>query len=102
MRRLGAPRIPVGYAPVLEAESRVGAAEIAAAARGLLRTDRPPIASLTPPEPSLAHDPLPDVEPPDEPSRACRSRSRTGSTVIIMALLALITFANVLVRYFTN
>jgi len=36
VRRLGAPRIPVGYAPVLEAQSRVTAPEIAAAARGLL------------------------------------------------------------------
>jgi pyruvate dehydrogenase E1 component beta subunit len=36
VRRLGAPRIPVGYAPVLEAQSRVSAADIAAAARGLL------------------------------------------------------------------
>ncbi len=35
VRRLGAPRIPVGYAPVLEAQSRVSASEIAAAARGL-------------------------------------------------------------------
>jgi acetoin:2,6-dichlorophenolindophenol oxidoreductase subunit beta len=35
--RLGAPRIPVGYAPVLEAQSRVSAADIAAAARRLLR-----------------------------------------------------------------
>jgi len=34
--RLGAPRIPVGYAPVLEAESRVGAEAIAAGARKLL------------------------------------------------------------------
>jgi pyruvate dehydrogenase E1 component beta subunit len=34
--RLGAPRIPVGYAPVLEAQSRVSAADIAAAARRLL------------------------------------------------------------------
>jgi pyruvate/2-oxoglutarate/acetoin dehydrogenase E1 component len=34
--RLGAPRVPVGYAPVLEAESRVGAEAIAAAARKLL------------------------------------------------------------------
>lgn len=33
--RLGAPRIPVGYAPVLEAQSRVGAEAIAAAARKL-------------------------------------------------------------------
>jgi pyruvate dehydrogenase E1 component beta subunit len=36
VRRLGAPRIPVGYAPVLEAQSRVGATDIAAAARALL------------------------------------------------------------------
>ncbi|MDB5750403.1 MAG: pdhB [Ramlibacter sp.] len=35
VRRLGAPRIPVGYAPVLEAQSRVTAGDIAAAARGL-------------------------------------------------------------------
>ncbi len=34
--RLGAPRIPVGYAPVLEAQSRVGAPDIAAAARRLV------------------------------------------------------------------
>lgn len=33
--RLGAPRIPVGYAPVLEAQSRVGAAQIVNAARSL-------------------------------------------------------------------
>ena len=36
VRRLGAPRVPVGYAPVLEAQSRVGSEDIAAAARGLL------------------------------------------------------------------
>ncbi|MDO9116116.1 MAG: transketolase C-terminal domain-containing protein [Polaromonas sp.] len=36
VKRLGAPRIPVGYAPVLEARSRVAAADIAAAARSLL------------------------------------------------------------------
>lgn len=33
--RLGAPRIPVGYAPVLEAQSRIVAADIVAAARAL-------------------------------------------------------------------
>ncbi|GAA4357049.1 alpha-ketoacid dehydrogenase subunit beta [Variovorax defluvii] len=33
--RLGAPRIPVGYSPVLEAQSRVGAERIAEAARAL-------------------------------------------------------------------
>jgi acetoin:2,6-dichlorophenolindophenol oxidoreductase subunit beta len=35
--RLGAPRIPVGYAPVLEAQSRVDAGRIAEAARALCR-----------------------------------------------------------------
>ncbi len=34
--RLGAPRIPVGYAPALEAESRLSPEKIAAAARRLL------------------------------------------------------------------
>jgi pyruvate dehydrogenase E1 component beta subunit len=38
--RLGAPRIPVGYAPVLEAASRVGAEAIAAAARKLVGQGR--------------------------------------------------------------
>jgi pyruvate/2-oxoglutarate/acetoin dehydrogenase E1 component len=35
--RLGAPRIPVGYAPVLEAQSRVGTERIAEVARALCR-----------------------------------------------------------------
>jgi pyruvate/2-oxoglutarate/acetoin dehydrogenase E1 component len=35
--RLGAPRIPVGYAPALEDESRLGAAKVAAAAHALLQ-----------------------------------------------------------------
>jgi acetoin:2,6-dichlorophenolindophenol oxidoreductase subunit beta len=35
VQRLGAPRIPVGYAPVLEAQSRVGVDRIVAAARSL-------------------------------------------------------------------
>jgi pyruvate/2-oxoglutarate/acetoin dehydrogenase E1 component len=35
VKRLGAPRIPVGYAPVLEAQSRIGVAEIVAAGRAL-------------------------------------------------------------------
>ena len=35
--RLGAPRIPVGYAPSLEAVSRIGAAKVAAAAQALLQ-----------------------------------------------------------------
>jgi pyruvate dehydrogenase E1 component beta subunit len=34
--RLGAPRIPVGYAPVLEAQSRIGAEAVVAAAKKLL------------------------------------------------------------------
>jgi pyruvate dehydrogenase E1 component beta subunit len=33
VRRLGAPRIPVGYAPTLEAEARIDASKIAAAVR---------------------------------------------------------------------
>jgi acetoin:2,6-dichlorophenolindophenol oxidoreductase subunit beta len=36
VRRLGAPRIPVGYAPVLEAQSRIGVPDIVAAARAAL------------------------------------------------------------------
>ena len=36
VRRLGAPRIPVGYAPVLEAQSRISAEAIAAAVRSML------------------------------------------------------------------
>lgn len=35
--RLGAPRIPVGYAPTLESASRIGAAQVVAAALQLLR-----------------------------------------------------------------
>ena len=35
VRRLGAPRIPVGYAPVLEAQSRVSVAAIVTAAKAL-------------------------------------------------------------------
>lgn len=35
--RLGAPRIPVGYAPVLEAQSRVTPADVVAAARRLVQ-----------------------------------------------------------------
>jgi acetoin:2,6-dichlorophenolindophenol oxidoreductase subunit beta len=37
VRRLGAPRIPVGYAPTLEAQSRVHASAIAQAARDMLQ-----------------------------------------------------------------
>ena len=35
--RLGAPRIPVGYAPVLEEEARIGAAKVSAAVHNLLK-----------------------------------------------------------------
>jgi acetoin:2,6-dichlorophenolindophenol oxidoreductase subunit beta len=37
VKRLGAPRIPVGYAPTLESEARVGAERIATAARAFLQ-----------------------------------------------------------------
>lgn len=37
VRRLGAPRIPVGYAPVLEAQSRITADDVVAAARALVK-----------------------------------------------------------------
>ncbi len=37
VRRLGAPRIPVGYAPTLESQARVGADRIAEAARAFLQ-----------------------------------------------------------------
>ena len=40
VRRLGAPRIPVGYAPVLEAQSRVSAEDVAAAVRLMLKSSR--------------------------------------------------------------
>jgi pyruvate/2-oxoglutarate/acetoin dehydrogenase E1 component len=36
VKRLGAPRIPVGYAPVLEAQSRISADAVAAAVRAML------------------------------------------------------------------
>ncbi|MDD5335235.1 MAG: transketolase C-terminal domain-containing protein [Rhodoferax sp.] len=38
VKRLGAPRIPVGYAPVLEAQSRIGAEDVAAAVRAMLKS----------------------------------------------------------------
>ena len=40
VRRLGAPRIPVGYAPVLEAQSRVSAEDVTAAVRAMLKSSR--------------------------------------------------------------
>jgi len=36
VKRLGAPRIPVGYAPVLEAQSRISADNVAASVRSML------------------------------------------------------------------
>jgi pyruvate dehydrogenase E1 component beta subunit len=36
IKRLGAPRIPVGYAPVLEAQSRISADAVASAVRAML------------------------------------------------------------------
>jgi pyruvate dehydrogenase E1 component beta subunit len=36
VKRLGAPRIPVGYSPVLEAQSRISTDMIVAAARAML------------------------------------------------------------------
>ena len=38
IQRLGAPRIPVGYAPVLEAQSRIRAEDVAAAVRLMLES----------------------------------------------------------------
>jgi len=38
VRRLGAPRIPSGYAPTLEDESRVTSAAVVAAAKTLLES----------------------------------------------------------------
>ena len=49
--------------------------------------------------PASADDPA--APPPDEPTRVPLA-IEDWATVIVMALLALITFANVLVRYFTN
>lgn len=40
VRRLGAPRIPVGYSPVLEAQSRIDAQAIVRAAQALLAAPR--------------------------------------------------------------
>jgi pyruvate/2-oxoglutarate/acetoin dehydrogenase E1 component len=37
VRRLGAPRIPVGYSPVLEAQSRISADAVAAVVRAMLQ-----------------------------------------------------------------
>jgi len=44
--RLGAPRIPVGYAPVLEAQSRLTEAHVADAARRLLARGMPQVSPV--------------------------------------------------------
>jgi acetoin:2,6-dichlorophenolindophenol oxidoreductase subunit beta len=43
VRRVGAPRIPVGYAPTLEPQARVDAAKIAAGARALVAAAPRPV-----------------------------------------------------------
>jgi TRAP-type C4-dicarboxylate transport system permease small subunit len=54
------------------------------------------------PQPTeTGHAPLPEPGMPDEPTRVPLA-IEDWLTVIVMALLALITFANVLVRYFTD
>ena len=47
IRRLGTPRVPVGYAPILEAQSRVSAEAIAESARALLRAEPRPARPFT-------------------------------------------------------
>ena len=47
VRRLGAPRIPVGYAPILEAAARIDPPAIAAAARFAAPPFRLPVPSAT-------------------------------------------------------
>jgi pyruvate dehydrogenase E1 component beta subunit len=38
VRRLGGPRIPVGYAPVLEAQARIGQAQVVDAVQACLQS----------------------------------------------------------------
>jgi pyruvate dehydrogenase E1 component beta subunit len=47
IRRLGTPRVPVGYAPILEAQSRVSAEAVAESARALLRDEPRPARPFT-------------------------------------------------------
>ncbi len=54
----------------------------------------------TPPS-SPIHDPT-DIPPEADPVTRVPLKIEDWATVVIMALLALITFANVLVRYFTD
>ena len=73
IRRLGAPRIPVGYAHTLEEAARVRPAAIVAAALEMLRLKRRVPVAL-----------------------------EEGLAVACMALLLVITMLNVLTRYFTD
>ncbi len=56
--------------------------------------------SSLPPSGPAPHDAARPAAPPDDAPRSLRIED--WLTVIVMAALALITFANVLVRYFTN
>ncbi len=50
----------------------------------------------------MAHDPLPDLEPPVEPRPRVPLAVEDVFAALCMALLALITFANAVLRYATN
>ena len=51
---------------------------------------------------TMAHDPLPDLEPPVEPRPRVPLAVEDVFAALCMALLALITFANAVLRYATN
>lgn len=53
-------------------------------------------------QPTESGHPLPEPGSPDEPATRVPLAIEDWLTVVVMALLALITFANVLVRYFTD
>jgi TRAP-type C4-dicarboxylate transport system permease small subunit len=50
----------------------------------------------------MPHDPLPDVEPPQEPKPRVPLAVEDVFAAACMAALALITFANVILRYLTD
>ena len=50
----------------------------------------------------MAHDPLPDLEPPAEPTPRVPLAVEDIFAAVCMALLAVITFANAVLRYATN
>ena len=50
----------------------------------------------------MAHDPLPDLAPPPEPKPRVPLAVEDIFAAVCMALLALITFANAVLRYATN